>query len=350
MKRKILLFAVLLGMPFVLNAQDDDDMYFVPSKKKAQTSSINRNNVRVVERDASNDADANADYHTGTLRNSDDYNRRSGRNPSGVSARIVNDTLYVNTDSAIVESYPLTEQRNEYSGDNYYDDDYCYSNRLSRYHGYHYYDPIMWDIAYGFYDPWFDPWYGYYGPYFRLGWSSWYDWGWGPMWSWHPYGYGWGWGGFHHHYYGWGYGPGHPGIHHGNYRAAQYGGRRPVAGRSGLASRGGVRGGRLGNNMVTGTRSGVNRSLNGGRGTVNAGRSTGRSSNSSLGSVSRGGRSSSPSVGSVSRGSSSTSSSRSSSVSGGRSGGFSGGGRSGGGFSGGGFSGGGHGGGGRGGR
>lgn len=348
MKRKILLFAVLLSMPFVLNAQDDDDMYFVPSKKKAQTSSINRNNVKVVERNANDDADANADYHTGALRNSDDYNRRSGSNPSGVSARIVNDTLYVNTDSATVESYPLTEQGNEYSGDNYYDDDYCYSNRLSRYHGYHYYDPIMWDIAFGFYDPWFDPWYGYYGPYFRLGWSSWYDWGWGPMWSWHPYGYGWGC--FHHHYYGWGYGPGHPGLHHGNYRAAQYGGRRPVAGRNSLASRGGVRGGRLGNNMAAGTRSGVNRSLNGGRSTVNGGRSTGRSGNSSA-SLSRGGRSSSPSG--VSRSSSSTSSPRSSGGSVGRSGGFSSGGRSGGGFSGGGHSGGhggGFGGGGRGGR
>lgn len=78
----------------------------------------------------------------------------------------------------------------EYYEDDYYDDyDYCYSNRIRRFHRrsffYDYYDPFFYDgfyynpgitvyISSGYYNPWryrryrrYDPWYGtYYGGYY----------------------------------------------------------------------------------------------------------------------------------------------------------------------------------------
>lgn len=347
MKRNLILLLAAFCLPFVLHAQNDDDMYFVPSKKKASSSAqvsrpstSSRNTYSVPEENY----EPAADYHTGNLRNVDDYNRRgAGKTPGGVSARIVNDTLYVTTDSATVETYPLDEQSLNYGEDNYYDDDYYYSNRLRRYHGsYLYDDPWYWDIAWGWYDPWYDPWYGFYGPYYRAGWWSWYDWGWYPGWSW-----GWGYGGWG--YAGWGcgwyyphyhiVGPGHPGREHfGNHEAIHTGGRRTTSTGAGWASRGGARGGRLGDGI------GRTSSTRTGRSSVSAGRSatsnfSGRSTGTRGGRTTTGSRSSSSSSYSAPSRSSSYSS-PSSGFSGGRSSsssGFSGGGRSsGGGFSGGG--------------
>ena len=146
MKRYILFLIAVLTLPVVLMAQGvDDDMYFVPSKKKAAkqttvlssaTSSTSRMPQYKADADDSawDDAEADADYHTGTLRDVDDYNRRG--TASKPIARLVGDTLYVTTDSLEENSYVLERDYDTYQDDQgYYDDDFHFTSRLHRYHG-----------------------------------------------------------------------------------------------------------------------------------------------------------------------------------------------------------------------
>ena len=201
------LFSLLMfwGVTVTVNAQDvdDDDMYFVSSKKKAAkkatSNSAAQNVVPVKVVKPVQDSESEADYHTGQLRDVDDYNRRGNSN-SQVVARLVNDTLYVTTlDSTNQEQtyvYGKEKDGKYYEDENYYEDDYTYALRLGRYHRVVFVDPWYWDYCYGWYDPWYDPWYGWYAPYYRHGYYSWYDWGWG----WH-YRYTWGYPGYYHGYY-----------------------------------------------------------------------------------------------------------------------------------------------------
>ena len=218
MKRNILFWIAILALPvWVVSQTVDDDIYFVPGKKSAKqtvklnsasssTSAAGKSATYSVPAE-SDEAQADADFHTGKLRDVDDYNRRGQ-----VLTRLSGDTLYVMTDSLQEKSYVLGDRSDQvydegrYYDDGYYDDDYYYTSRLHRYHGYRFYDPFLWDYYYGWYDPWYDPWYGWYGPHFRLGYYSWFGWGWGwghyPYWdvAWHHHG--------PHHY---GHGPGRPG-------------------------------------------------------------------------------------------------------------------------------------------
>lgn len=209
---KYLHLILLLGLGFTITvqAQDvDDDMYFVSSKKKAKkasskTSAQNVVPVKVVKPvDSSNNAEADVDYHTGQLRDVDDYNRRGNTASNGqVVAKLVNDTLYVysndSTGQQTTYAYGSESEQNEnyYGDDNYYEDDYVYTSRLGRYHRVHFIDPWYWDYCYGWYDPWYDPWYGWYAPYYRHGYYSWYDWGWHHSPSW---GFGWSYPSYYHH-------------------------------------------------------------------------------------------------------------------------------------------------------
>ena len=240
MRRKIQFLIVLLSVPLVFNAQTvDDDMYFVPSKNKVTetkttVSKTTQPTTRQTLRVPVSRVDTVADYHTGALRDVDDYNRRGTK----MAARLEGDTLYLdNVDERETPAYRDYDHQGYYDDYGYYDDDYIYSSRLMRYRGYHFYDPFMWDFCYGWYDPWYDPWYGWYGPYYRHGFYSWYDWGWG--WHHRP---GWdlGW------YHGW-YPGGYYGYHYPHHRGYIYsnGGRRLGSGSSGYASRAGSRGGRV---------------------------------------------------------------------------------------------------------
>ena len=94
---------MFLSITVSVYAQDvDDDMYFVSSKKKVTKTtpkSAYQNVVpqKVLEQKVVRPAEvssADVDFHTGELRDVDDYNRR-GNNNSQVVARLVNDTLYV---------------------------------------------------------------------------------------------------------------------------------------------------------------------------------------------------------------------------------------------------------------
>ena len=201
------LFSLLMfwGVTFTVNAQDvdDDDMYFVSGKKKAakkaSSKSAAQNVIPVKVVKPVQDSESEADFHTGQLRDVDDYNRR-GNNNSQVVARLVNDTLYVTSlDSTNQEQtyvYGKEKDGKYYEDENYYEDDYTYALRLGRYHRVVFVDPWYWDYCYGWYDPWYDPWYGWYAPYYRHGYYSWYDWGWG----WH-YRHTWGYSGYYHGYY-----------------------------------------------------------------------------------------------------------------------------------------------------
>lgn len=330
MTRKILLLTAILALPFAIYAQNDD-MYFVSSKKKSisEKKTVEKRTLKNNNESPWRDAE-DVDYHSGALRDVDEYNRR-GSSQRQVLARLEGDTLYVDSPDTLEQKEYLVRYEQNYAVDEPYNDDYYFSTRLSRYHGFYHYDPFMWDICFGWYDPWYDPWYGWYGPYYRHGLYSWCSWGWG-------------WGhchlGWHH---GWG-----PGWHHGWAPAAPprphrpggsavaNGGQRPGGGRGAVTS---SRGGR---NYATASRSNMASSRGGRNAGVTSSPSRGNrmpanQNGGRYNSSSRGSRSSSTySTPSRSSRSSSSSSSYSSPSRGSSGGGFSGGSRGGGGFSGGG--------------
>ena len=145
------IFTLLLLSALCLNAYaQDDDMYFL-SSKKAQKKATKTVQVRLAT-DFEDEGDAYADYHTGQLRDVDEYNRRYSTQPdSTLSYQLKGDTLYVSTSPAQGESY------NEGYSDGYYDGlsdgDFTYTSRLARYRGFCLSDPYYWDY-YGWYDPW----------------------------------------------------------------------------------------------------------------------------------------------------------------------------------------------------
>ena len=249
MKRNLLFLLALMALPFSLFAQsEEDDMYFVPSKKTKTETRVSTVPTaprvqRTVTRVTAVKTDTLPDYHTGQLRDVDDYNRRSTGRITEI--HVGNDTLYVDADSSYVEGYSYEEQ--PYYEDNFYDNDYYYSSRMMRFHNYFPYDPWYWDFAYGWYDPWYDPWYGFYGRFYPYGWYSWSSWGWG--WR---------------HYPGWDLAWGHGGLRR-PYRADGgpiFNGGHRSGGRGntgGYASRGGTRGGRTYASEIT--RSGARASV-----------------------------------------------------------------------------------------
>lgn len=197
--KKFILISVLAGvLPLSLMAQDDD-LYFTP-KKDAATNSYNK-----------------YDNYSGSNRNVDEYNRH---------AKFWSHYQKIGTDNKGNDIIQFTQGNGLYPDStyidttfvgNYYsqmannDDDYRYSQRMSRWDGF--YDPEYYSWSYGFgpywgygprwrygfydpfYDPWYDPWYsGYYGYYgYPYGYAGWYN----------PWYYGWyGWG---YQYYGGGY-------------------------------------------------------------------------------------------------------------------------------------------------
>ena len=335
MKAKTILLALLVVLPAMGFAQNDDDMYFVPKKSKVVkptiSSSSNSSSSRIPYY---NNSSEDVGYSIGPLRDVDEYNRRgTGKNVTIITET---DTFQVDESQLTLNEEGQYVLSKGYSGLNeepaYLDDDadYYYSSRLSRFHGVGY--------PYGWYSPWYydsfyyDPW--YYGSYWGHPYYSWY--GWRGYYGWYdPWYYGWG-ASWYPRY------PHHP--HVGHHSTA--GGRVVSPSRNGgLSSRGyaygnSSRSGRSGNTIL-------------GRGiSSRSSASSSRSSASSSRSSSRGiaNSSSRSTINNPSRsgGSTRSSSSRSSSYGGSRSGssssrgggfssggGFSGGSRGGGGFSGG---------------
>lgn len=201
MKRFIILSVLVGVMPLSLMAQDDD-LYFTP-KKTAETSNSTGNKVS-----------ENSTYYIGSKRDVDEYNhhgnfwshyQKIGTDEKG------NDIIQFQKGNGV---YPDSTYIDTTFVGKYYDtivdnDDYEYSQRMSRWDGF--YDPCFYNYRWGFgpywryswYDPWYDPWYysygGLYDPFYYGGfYNPWY------------YGYGWGYPYYYGGFYDWGY-PGYGG-------------------------------------------------------------------------------------------------------------------------------------------
>lgn len=246
MKARTILWMVLAALPIVSFAQVDDDMYFVP-KKKSKTESTNSRPITTGESRSSNiyqEVVPQAE-NSGAYRDVDEYNRRG----SGRSITIITetDTFQVDESQLVLNENGQYVLSQGYSGLNedtgrskispseepaYLDnEDYAYSARLARFHGYGY-------PYYSYYDPWYyDPW--YYDPWY-YGYHGWYG-GWHGYYSWYdPWHYGW----YDPWYYGYGWGGGwYPYVgHHPHGGLIAGGGRLPNTGRTnGSTYRGGGR-------------------------------------------------------------------------------------------------------------
>ena len=196
--KKIALLALLIGtMPLGMQAQDD--MYLIPSKsKKVANSSVVTKDSKVT--------------HSGSDRDVDEYNRHgkfwSHYQKIGSDDR-GNDIIEFQKGRVIYpdSTYIDTTFVGQYDDTMIDDDDYRYTQRMSRWDrdydpwfytsrrwrsypywraGWGWYDPWYYGYA-GYYDPWYDPWYASYGYPYAYGY----------------YGYGWGSPYYYSRYYGW---------------------------------------------------------------------------------------------------------------------------------------------------
>jgi hypothetical protein len=193
MKKVFLFTALLVALPLTMHAQDDD-MYFVPTKKNVDEFNSRRYGV------------PQSTYYEGSSRSVDEYNRRAG----GSSYEVIgNDSSDVIEFSGVQGAYPdsvgdfqLTRQMARWDGytpsDAYwegYERGRSDEWRVSSWHS-----PWYYSSYYPWYDSyWYSPWY----------YSSWHI-GWHDPWYYRPY-----YGGYYGYYgyYGWGrpyyYGGGH---------------------------------------------------------------------------------------------------------------------------------------------
>lgn len=181
MKKMILFTALLVALPLTMHAQDDD-MYFVPTKKNVDEFNSRRYGM------------PQSTYYEGSSRSVDEYNRRMG----GSSYEVIgNDSSDVIDFSGVQGVYPdsvgdfqLTRQMARWDGytptDAYwegYERGRSDEWRMSTWHS-----PWYYTSYYPWYDTyWYSPWY----------YSSWHI-GWYDPWYYRPY-----YGGYYG-YYGWG--------------------------------------------------------------------------------------------------------------------------------------------------
>lgn len=204
--KKILLSLLMVAlMPFALNAQTaNDDLYYVPSKKKEAKIDIKapatettvmvetEKPIKVVVRDKKKQ-----------VRDIDEYNRRyDSREYEFVEE---NDTLYI-------DEREIAELDGEWvNGFDGTEDDYEYAVRLIRFRNPRYAisvsSPFYWDIVYGMnswdWNVYTDGYYAYAFPTFTN--SLWWNWRYGSSWYNSYWNWGWGWYDYHwgHPYYAW---------------------------------------------------------------------------------------------------------------------------------------------------
>lgn len=196
--KKIALLALLIGtMPLGMQAQDD--MYLMPSKsKKVANSSVVTKDSKVT--------------YSGSDRDVDEYNRHgkfwSHYQKIGSDDR-GNDIIEFQKGRGIYpdSTYIDTTFVGQYYDTMIDDDDYRYTQRMSRWDGY--YDPWFytsrrwrsypyWRAGWGWYNPWYYGYAGYYAPWY----DPWYA-GYGYPYAYGYYGYGWGSPYYYSRYYGW---------------------------------------------------------------------------------------------------------------------------------------------------
>lgn len=276
MKVKVFASLMWVGLPFILSAQSNDDLYFVP-KKKAETKKEtvapqkqNRQGTTVYSTSTASTPVVVKDV-AGNTRDVDEYNRRYTSRENTFSMQ--NDTLYI-------QEKPYSERGEWVNGFQGSQDDYEYAMRIVRFRSPRYAipvsSPLYWDVVYGAFPSWDwnvydDGLYAYVFPTYSN--PMWWDWRWnwsiaGPgfsfSWGWHSpwyysgwyssYWYGGYWGGYwgpgyyppyYHPYYpayGWGR-PGYGYPHSHDVRRAEYGVHRATVGS--VYDRNGRTGGRV---------------------------------------------------------------------------------------------------------
>lgn len=242
-------FYLFTFLPLSMMAQDDDDMYFVPTKK-------------AVERQQQTYGVPQYTYYPGSTRNVDEYNRRF--QPEMI------DTAMIDT---LAQDYELTQKMSRWEGyepSPSYWDGYADGRRDGAWHSPWFYNSLYpWYDAY-WYDPWYmdrwylyrgvyDPWYWGYGYY---GYASWY----GPWYG--GYGY------YGPYYGGYAYSTGTTGTQ--NHGKINYNGPRGISnGRSTTYSAGTFGGSRTGSlNRSTGTLGSRQNATRNSSATTTAGRTT----------------------------------------------------------------------------
>lgn len=242
-------FYLFTFLPLSMMAQDDDDMYFVPTKK-------------AVERQQQTYGVPQYTYYPGSNRNVDEYNRRF--QPEMI------DTAMIDT---LAQDYELTQKMSRWDGyepSQSYWDGYADGRRDGAWHSPWFYNSLYpWYDAY-WYDPWYmdrwylyrgvyDPWYWGYGYY---GYASWY----GPWYG--GYGY------YGPYYGGYAYSTGTTGTQ--NHGKINYNGPRGISnGRSTTYSAGTFGGSRIGSSSrSTGTLGSRQNATRNSSATTTAGRTT----------------------------------------------------------------------------
>lgn len=220
MKKIVFLSLLALCLPWTLAAQSvEDDLYYVPSKKKAeqktekteeQTVRKAPENVVVVETqkpvvctNSGNTTTIVVKDKKGNVRDVDEYNRRYNSKEYDFTQN--EDTLYIE-EKAVPD--PEGEWVGGFDGSQ---DDYEYAMRLIRFRNPRYAisisSPLYWDVVYGLnswdWNVYTDGLYAYAFPTFTN--RLWWDWrynsyGWGLGWPY--YGWNWGWGGWYDGWYG----------------------------------------------------------------------------------------------------------------------------------------------------
>ena len=170
--KKWFLLTVLLGAVSLSAVAQDDDMYFVPSKKN-------------VARDRASFGIPRDTYYSGSARSVDEYNRWSmGASHYEVLPVDTGDIIsFIGVEGVYPDSlgdFQITQRLQRWDGyEPAYWEGYSDGLRNSSWHSPWYYSYYPWYDSY-----WYDPWYWNYGYY---GWYS-------------PYYY-WGWGGYYYPYY-----------------------------------------------------------------------------------------------------------------------------------------------------
>ena len=226
MKKFVFVSLLMACMPFLVLAQTNDDLYFIPKKKTEKKVTSGTPAKVVIEKDktpttvyASPGSTVVVKDVNGELRDVDEYNRRYTSRDNTFSME--NDTLYI-------EEKPYNERGEWVNGFEGSQSDYEYAMRIVRFRNPRYAipvsSPLYWEVVYALpsweWNVFDDGLYAYAFPtYSNRLWWDWrfnYSWGWRSSWyynSWYGPGYWYGgyWGGWphYHHHHHW-----HPGHHH----------------------------------------------------------------------------------------------------------------------------------------
>ena len=187
MKRLLLISMIAAMLPLSLVAQDDD-LYFVPTKKSVEKVTDNYGIPTDV-------------YYSGSNRSIDEYNRRTKSHYEVIGAdSTLNDTISftaekgVYPDSISDEDFELTKKMSRFEDYRLSDYEAFWAGYSAGRYDWAWHSPWYY-IRYGWYDPWYwnNPYYyGWYSPWY-YGWNS--PWYYGYYRPWH---YGWG----YPYYYG----------------------------------------------------------------------------------------------------------------------------------------------------